>query len=438
MIECSFLLKSLEPLRSVLRAIIKQGGKPYLVGGIVRDLVLGLQVKDLDIEVHGITLEDLEACLKQFGPVKLVGKSFGVLRLHHLDVDWSLPRKDSKGRKPTVEIDPNMTIEDACRRRDLRMNAMVIDIAQILEGTCEIIDIFHGLQDIKEQKLRAVDKALFLDDPLRFFRVMQFIGRFEMLPDDELNYMCSKMDVVVAKERIYEEVKKLLLKSKRPSLGFRWLLNICRLKDIFPQLHALVGVQQRSDYHPEGDVFEHTMQALDAAAQFQEYANEEEKFLIMLGVLCHDLGKPISTDEKLSAVGHEKEGIPLCKQFLKIFTDDTFLIPAVCKLVKYHLRPPQLFEQKSGVKAYKRLAVKLAPQVSIRQLAIVTLCDIQGRNPQGSLPLTNKYLGEFNQFLEIADKAKVTHGPEEPVLLGRHLMDVVEPGPKMGELLKNN
>jgi hypothetical protein len=144
----------------------------------------------------------------------------------------------------------------------------------------------------------------------------------------------------------------------------------------------------------------------------------------------------VATDEKLSAVGHEKEGIPLCKQFLKIFTDDTFLIPAVCKLVRYHVRPPQLFEQKSSLKAYKRLAAKLAPQVSIRQLAIVCLCDLQGRNPTGSEPLTGAYLDLFDQFLEIAEKAQVVHGPEEAVLLGRHLMGVVEPGPQMGNMLK--
>jgi tRNA nucleotidyltransferase (CCA-adding enzyme) len=329
-----------------------------------------------------------------------------------------------------------MTIEDACRRRDLRMNAMMINAMQWLDGHIEIIDPFNGKQDIKEKKLRAVDKILFLDDPLRFFRVMQFIGRFEMEPDNELNNICKHMEIEVSKERVFEEIKKLLLKSKRPSLGLRWLLKIGRLQEVFPQLHNLVGIKQRSDYHPEGDVFEHTMQALDAAAKCEKFANEDEKFLIMLGVLCHDLGKPITTDDKLSTVGHETKGVPLCKQFLKIFTDDTFLIPAVCKLVRYHLRPLQLFEQKSSLKAYKRLAAKLAPQINLRQLALLSLCDLQGRNPKGSQPLENKWLSECMQFLEIANKAQVMHGPEKPVLLGRHLIGVVEQGPKMGEILK--
>ena len=459
------IVKNLKP---ILQEIIENRGKPYLVGGTVRDLVLERETKDVDIEVHGISLGDLEKCLRKFGYVKLVGKKFGVLKLADYDVDWSLPRKDTKGRKPKVEIDPNMTIEQACKRRDLTMNAMAVDLEFIcktlrqaqgervfchfkktkdsefdLEKDLKIIDPYGGLQDIKEKKLKAVDTKLFLEDPLRFFRVMQFIGRFEMEPDKELNDLCENMDfydatadLPLAKERIYEEIKKLFLKSKKPSLGFRWLKKIERLKEVFLELYAIIGVAQRPDYHPEGDVFEHTMQTLDAAAVLDKYENEDEKFLIMLGALCHDLGKAIATDEDLHAKGHDKEGVALAKKLLKRFMNDKFLIDASCKLVRYHTKPFLLLKQKSSLNAYKRLALKISPELSLRQLALVSLCDIRGRNPKGHEPLADVYEDKFDEFMQKVKEAQLEKGPEKPVLLGRHLFEAVKPGPEMGKLLK--
>jgi len=445
-----------EKIKPILQEIIKQGGKPYIVGGTVRDLVLDKEIKDIDIEVHLISLEKLQKCLEKFGKIKLVGKKFGVLRLNGYDIDWSLPRKDTKGRKPTVEIDSNMTIEQACRRRDLTMNAMAIDLKFILNNleklkkeikidvvdNFKIIDPFGGLKDIENKNLRVVDEKLFLDDPLRFFRVMQFIGRFEMMPDEHLNKLCEKMDLYdvqtnspLAKERIYEEIKKLFLKSKVPSLGFRWFKEIGRLKEIFPELYDLINVKQRQDYHPEGDVFEHTMQTLDAAAVLDKYANEDEKFLIMLGALCHDLGKPEATDEQLHSKGHSEAGVPIAKKFLKRFTNNKFLIDATCKLVRYHTRLFLLLKQGTKINAYKRLALKLSPQLNLRQLTLLNLCDVRGRNKNDTKPLD---VGEdkFQDFIKKIKKAEIEEGPEKPVLLGRHLLDVLKPGKEMGEVLK--
>ena len=215
----------LDSLKSIIVTIDAAGGVPYLVGGCVRDLVLKRELKDFDIEVHQLTLEQLQKILECFGHVRLVGKKFGVLRIDSFDADWSLPRRDSKGRKPVVEIDPTMTIQDACRRRDVRMNAMALDLREPLKlsqktDDCEqqmlslIIDSYGGLEDIKNKRMRAVDSDLFVEDPLRFFRVMQFVGRFEMEPDQELNQICKKMelydtvlDVPLALERICEEFK---------------------------------------------------------------------------------------------------------------------------------------------------------------------------------------------------------------------------------------
>ncbi|MFH1644418.1 MAG: HD domain-containing protein [bacterium] len=451
-------LNNVKNIKPILNEIEKKGGVSYLVGGSVRDLLLAKPVKDFDIEVHKISLEELKKCLENFGEVKFVGQQFGVLKLINkkdskilpIDIDWSLPRKDSLGRKPKVEIDPDMTIEQACRRRDLTINAMAINLNDLIGsesisdlGSIKIIDPYGGQKDLKNKILRAVDEDLFLQDPLRFFRVMQFIGRFEMTPDENLNKICKSMsfkdletDKVLSKERIYTEIQKLFLKSERPSLGFRWLKKINRLKDIFPELYDLVRVKQRKDYHPEGDVFEHTMQCFDAAAIFDKYENESEKFAIMLAVLCHDLGKPQTTDEELHSFAHEKTGEKIAKKFLKRFIINKELIEFACKLVFYHVRPGLLIEQKAGLKAYKKLAAKLSPQISMRQLAILALADWQGRNQKSSEPLKMVGVEKYNLFLQRAKEAQVEHEAEKPVLLGRHLLGIVKPGPEMGKFLK--
>ncbi|MFH1644172.1 MAG: HD domain-containing protein [bacterium] len=443
----STILKEVNP---ILSAIIDFGGVPYLVGGTVRDFILNLPIKDVDIEIHKISLLDIEKILKKFGIVRLVGKQFGVLRIDGIDIDWSLPRKDSIGRKPKVEIDSQMTIKDALRRRDITMNAMAVDLSRVLEKNKniidedQIIDPFGGLKDIKNKVLRVVDQDLFLQDPLRFFRVMQFVGRFEMNPDEKLNSICKQMDLVdfvtgkkISRERIFEELKKLFLKSKKPSLAFKWLNDISKLKDIFPEIYALIGVEQKKDYHPEGDVFEHTMQSIDAAAIFDEYESQEEKLLIILSVLCHDFGKPQTTDESLSAKGHEQVGVKIAKKFLKKITDNKNLIDTVGKLVLYHIRPSAFVTDKSKLKAYKRLAQKLAPQTNMRQLALVALFDKRGRNKKKGEPLKDVFKNEFNNFLKMAKDAQIDRGPEKAVLRGKDILDIVKPGPEMGRLLKS-
>lgn len=473
-------LEICENLCPIIFEIKKAGGTAYMVGGSVRDLVLNHQIKDADIEVHGITTESLEVVLSKFGKVATIGKQFGVLRLlrsgNKLDVDWSLPRTDSKGRKPTVKIDPEMDIKTACRRRDLTMNAMAIDLNFVCQNfesikksandknldknfdpvkDLKIIDSYGGLEDIKHKRLSAVDEKLFLEDPLRFFRVMQFIGRFEMQPDSKLNRLCSTMSLAqhklpsrkfleseknmsLAKERIHEELKKLLLKSNHPSLGFRWLLKIGRLKETFPELNDLVNVPQNPKYHPEGDVFEHTMQALDAAAtiEFYDEGNRDyEQYLITLSALCHDLGKANKTDKDLHCKGHEFESVKIATRFLKRLTNNKLLIKTVKKLVKFHCMPLQLTGQKSTLKAYKKLAIKLAPETNLRQLALLWLSDNRGRC-KDFMKTYKLFSNEFLEFIKKAEQAKVVTQPEAPVLLGRHLIDVVKPGPEIGKLLK--
>jgi tRNA nucleotidyltransferase (CCA-adding enzyme) len=207
------------------------------------------------------------------------------------------------------------------------------------------------------------------------------------------------------------------------------------LQELFPELYETLATPQREDYHPEGNVFEHTMQALDAAAQIEELPKEsKEKLIVMLAALCHDLGKVTTTDDQLHAYGHEDEGKTIAKKMLKRLTDDIQIIKSVSLLVKHHMKPFAFIREGAKPKAYKRLAKKLAPYTNMQQLAYLARADSMGRNPEKGEPLSENPK-EYYLFLEKIDQLEVRHKPEAPVLLGRHLLDTIKPGPEMGKIL---
>ncbi len=431
------LLLQYVPIEKIINRIVQEGGQVLLVGGAVRDLLLDLPVKDIDIEVHNMSMEILASVLKEFGVVDYVGKSFGVLRMQGLDIDWSLPRKDSIGRKPIVHIDPKMSIEDAFRRRDLTINAMGIDLMSY-----ELLDPFEGFNDLQRKILRATDSALFTEDPLRFYRVMQFIGRFEMQPDEELNDICKTMDISkVSRERIEAEFEKLLLRSKRPSLGIRWLKQIGRLQEVLPELFATIGIQQSPIWHPEGNVFEHTMQAVDAVAMAMDYNSDAEKLILLYAALCHDLGKSEATEfmeERWRSYNHDNIGVPIAKKMLKRITKNKDLIEAVIRLVKYHMRPITYTRQRARPGTYKRLALNLSPFANLAMLIKLAYADRLGRNGKSSIPLT-KEVANIADVIEFENKVKeldILEQKEEPILYGRDFLDVAKPGPALGKLVK--
>ncbi len=409
-------------LFAIVETFLDAGAIPYLVGGAVRDLMFGLPIHDIDIEIHGITAELMETILRRFGHVDYVGVSFGVWRVHGLPVDWSLPRIDSSGRHPSVTVDPYMGITNALRRRDLTINAMAINLHD-----CTLVDPFGGTGDYERGLLRATDPTFFVEDPLRLYRVMQAIGRFSLYPDKNLNDMCRSMNLrAVSNERISDEFEKLLLKSREPSRGFRWLRDIGRLHELLPELAATIGVEQDPVWHPEGDVFDHTMIALDYAAG-AVYEDAHEKLVICLAVLCHDLGKVATTSCKSGrwrSYGHDEAGVAPARALLRRITIKRYLDPVVCMLVRHHMAVFDFSRSSASLAAYKRLARAMAPYATIAMLVAVARADSHGKW------LTSE------AFLARALEATVAHGAEEPILKGRDLIDVIAPGPLLGEYLK--
>lgn len=421
-------------IKNIIALLHQQNARTLLVGGAVRDLLLGLQVKDLDIEVYNLSLEQLQKTLKQFGSVRLVGKSFGVLRVDGLDVDWSLPRHDEAGRKPVVTVDPSLSFERAFMRRDLTINAMGIDLQNFT-----LIDPFNGQSDLEKKILRAPDIHFFAQDPLRFFRVMQFIGRFEMQPDESLVEVCKAIDIRgVSCERIEQEFEKLFMRSRCPSFGIRWLKDIGRLAEILPEVAALINIPQRCDYHPEGDVFEHTMQSLDAAARnSKSWQSKRERLIFMYAVLCHDLGKAVTTvikDGMWRSHGHAPAGVSIAQRLLERFVLAKDIVPIVAKLVCHHMAIGEFIHNNAHLSAYKRLAHKLHPHTNIEMLCHVSLADRQGRNAQSNEPLI-ELDSDVLLFRENALKAGVLFAPEEPLVTGKDLLLFLKPSKKFARIL---
>lgn len=434
--EIPSFLKNVElppEVEAVVRAVSAAGGKALLVGGYVRDLVRGKVSKDIDIEVHGLPLDELEKVLAGFGPVDLVGKQFGVLRLHGVDVDWSVPRRDSRGRHPQVEPDPFMGVEEAARRRDLTVNAMALDP---LDGT--LFDPFGGLEDLNRKVLRPPDPVLFEEDPLRFFRVMSFAGYLEMDVDSSLTRLCAKMDLEdIARERIDEEFNRLFLSSRRPSIGLRWLEEAGRLAEVLPEAAALVGLEQDPKWHPEGDAWQHTLQVVDAAAGLR-IIDKEQDLMLLWAALCHDLGKAQTTnneDGRIRSKGHTDIAGELTERLVSRYESIARVRKGAAKLAEHHLKPHDFHVNKASPKAFKRLALALAPETNLERLAALALADYRGRNPDGDEPL-DVASETCEWFLRQAEELKVKREPEAPVLKGRHLLDEVQPGPAMGRLLK--
>lgn len=379
----------------------RAGGRTFYVGGYVRDKMLGIETKDFDIEVHGVSVETLEEILDNTGERLEFGKSFGVYNIKGSSVDIAMPRKEECiGNRHTdfkVDIDPFCGTEKAAERRDFTINAIMEDVL-----TGEVIDHFGGRRDIERKLIRHVNDTSFAEDPLRVLRAAQFASRFEFEIDEKTEKLCSSMDIAsVSSERVFEELKKALLKAERPSLFFEKLLRIKKLSDWFPEVERLTGVEQNPKYHSEGNVYIHTMMVLDEAAKRRELV--ENKLGFMLAALTHDFGKAVTTefrDGALHSYRHEKEGLPMIEKFLLRLTRDKKLIKYVINLAENHMRPNALAAFKSSVKATNKMFDDSCEPIALIHLAQADSfgCVPEERTPS-SEPFLIERLDEYNRCM---------------------------------------
>lgn len=421
-----------DPLHSACERISakveKAGGRALLVGGCVRDALMGHEPKDVDIEVFGIEVEELERLLAEDFAVDWVGKAFGVFKLKGREIDVSLPRRESKsgqGHKAfAVEGDPEMSFEEAASRRDFTINAISWDLASHV-----IIDPFDGCGDIERGVLRHVSEK-FSEDPLRVLRAMQFAARFDLEIAGETVGLCSRITPEnLPPERIFEEWKKLVLKGVRPSRGLNFLKD-CGWLSYYPELEALVGCEQEPEWHPEGDVWVHTLHCMDAFAG-DRIGEEFEDLVVGFAVLCHDLGKPATTvfeEGRIRSPNHDVEGEAPTRSFLGRMTRQKDLVEAVVPLVLTHLRPVELYKVQASDAAVRRLARKVE---RIDRLVRVAQADMKGRPPKdGDDFPAGAWLLERAHALAVEDSAP------KPIVMGRHLIDLgLEPGREFKEIL---
>lgn len=427
-------------LEEILKDLQKIGATPIVVGGSVRDFFLNIPIKDYDIEIFGIdSLETIQNCLEKYGSVKLVGKSFGVLtlRVNEYDFDFALPRLEKKTGNTHQDFEiitnANLSFKEAAIRRDFTINAIGYDFFKQ-----EFLDPFDGIKDLKNRIIKHINDITFIEDSLRVYRAVQFASRFDFKIAEKTKELCKQIvlsqDLIfLPKERVYEEFKKLFLNSQKPSIGFELMKELDVLK-YFPELKALINCVQEKEYHPEGDVWIHTMMTLDEMAKIlkkEKIEDEYRKLYLFYGILCHDFGKPFCTKQiagKITSHKHENLGIEPTISFLSKLTNEKKFIEIVCSLVKNHLTPFQLYLADSSLKAIKRLSLK----VNIEDLCLVCLADCLGRDikDKDKCPKATFWLLEKAKELDIHTK------PIEALVLGRDLIKLgFKPSSKFKEIL---
>jgi tRNA nucleotidyltransferase (CCA-adding enzyme) len=413
--------------------------RAYLVGGCVRDSLLGLSNKDFDLEVYGVGYETLERALSVHGRVDLVGKSFGVVKFTSQSGeqwDFSLPRRDSKmsaGHKGfEIAFEPDIEPREAAGRRDFTINALMFD-----PRIREYLDFFGGREDLEKRLLRHTSSA-FVEDPLRVLRGMQFAARFNLTPVPQTVALCRSIVetyVELPVERVGMEWFKWAATSRRPSAGLRFLKDTGWLRH-FPEIAALEGTPQDPEWHPEGDVFTHTCHCCDALAELPEWreSDEQTRQVLMFAVLAHDFAKPQTTHEadregrrRIVSPGHEEQGGPLAEAFLTRINAPNETKERVVPLVTHHLAHLQA----SSDRSVRRLANALKP-ATIAELCVVMTADQFGRPPkprvvhQGVLELQSR-----------AETMRLRDVAPQPILQGRHLIARgMQPGEQFGTLLK--
>jgi tRNA nucleotidyltransferase (CCA-adding enzyme) len=431
---------SLDLARAIAEAVARAGGSALVVGGWVRDRLRGEPSKDLDLEVFGVAQASLPALLGAFGRVEAVGHSFPVYKVvptgvnQSQAIDVALPRRESKTARGhrgfEVQGDPFMAPSEAARRRDFTVNAISWNPL-----TDEYLDPVGGRTDLDRGLLRAVDLSTFGDDSLRVLRAVQFAARFNLTVDGATAALCRRIPLDdLPAERVWGECEKLLLLAKSPSIGLRLAWDLGVIERVLPELLPLADCEQEPEWHPEGDAWTHTLLVVDEAVEASRDLPRPERIAVMLGALCHDLGKPATTaliDGRIRSPNHEEAGVQPTLRLLdrlNVHSIDGYDVRAqVVGLVAHHLKPGMFHKAAAvGDGAFRRLAQK----VDLELLARLARADCNGRT--GVFDCT-----AMDWFIERARALGIGHEPPPALLMGRHILDLgVPPGPSVGEILK--
>ena len=408
------------------------GGRPMLVGGCVRDTLLGLPAKDIDIEVYGVTDPDaLAAALAQVGTVTEAGKSFGVFKVRRggTEVDVSLPRLESKTgaghRGFTVIPDGDLGFEQASARRDFTVNAIMYDPA-----TEEIIDCHGGRDDLKAGILRHTSEA-FADDPLRVLRGVQFAARFGFTMAEETARLCQWLAPQyrqLSVERVWGEWEKTGTRGKNVSAALA-VLRETGWDDWYPGLRVMQGIGQDPEWHPEGDVWTHAGLAADQAARLADEAGltGTDRLVVVFAALLHDMGKVTHTqvtNGRVTSHGHAEAGVEPASMFLRSIGCPEGVSGRILPLIREHMN----CQGNPSKPAVRRLARRLVP-ATLAELALVCAADAKGRGDPDAW-------SNAEAWFEMGRDLKVEERPAKGLLTGDHLIAAgMKPGPAFRPLL---
>ena len=448
-------------LSAIMQELAQNGMRALIVGGSVRDAIMGYDPKDIDIEVYGTDFYGLAQVLKKYGQLAngagddnssspIVGKAFGVIKFvdpEGNDYDFSLPRRDNKtgaGHKDfDVSVDPNMSPQEAASRRDFTMNALAWDPL-----TQEVHDYYGGVNDIQSKTLRATSPA-FAEDPLRVLRGMQFAARFGMRMDPETAETCrSIMDQYqhLPKERISEEWMKLATKGKFPGAVFDYLISTGWI-DLYPRLAQMVGVPQDPEWHPEGNVETHVGHTMDSAAEVadREGLKGDDRAVLVLGLMTHDLAKSLpehggttmqrEKDGKMrwTSHGHEEAGGPMAQELLSSMGIKKSIIQRIVPLVQNHLQHANWKANGPSKSQLRQLSDRLHP-ATLQELAWMVESDASGRPP---LPKAMPDI--IKNMVAMAEKDGILNNRPPQMIQGRDILPYYggKPGKYIGDITKD-
>ena len=376
--------------------IREAGGRAFLVGGWVRDALLGRSCRDYDVEVYDMAQDALVPILSKYGRTNLVGKAFGVIHLamKGLSLDFSFPRTESKvgygHRGFVVHTDEKLSFKEAALRRDFTINAMGMELPELT-----LCDPYGGIDDLKAHTLRHVGPA-FAEDSLRILRGVQFASRFGCTLAPETVELCRTLSLDdLSIERLFEEFKKWLLKPGKPSLGLRAFLDI-KLDGYFPEIRPFEG-----SWETLGDILDKMAELRDSNGLSDTQAMD----FAFAALLCGNADSALDFLVRITNENHLLKNVPLLLSALRNLDEGIV----------------------DDIPALRRLAVKLN---GLKLLCLLVKC----------IPVSYYRSPDFAAALwDSAAKYDLLDAAPQPFLTGKKLMDLgVKPGKHMGEIIKQS